>query len=106
MSPVKSPLILLHERDNILIVRRFIAEGEVIEIDGQSLTATSSVDVGHKLARFVLKKGQKVIRFGAPIGSISADVALGEHVHTHNMQSDYIPSHDRQAVKLDEVEHD
>jgi len=97
---------LLHERDNILIVRRFIAEGDSIDIDGQSLIATKSVDVGHKLARYALTKGQKVIRFGAPIGSISANVELGEHVHTHNMQSDYIPSHDRQAVQIDGVDYD
>jgi altronate dehydratase small subunit len=50
----------------------------------------SSVGVGHKLARHALSAGDKVRRYGAPIGSMTQGAASGEHVHLHNLQSDYL----------------
>jgi hypothetical protein len=34
-----------------------------------------------------------VLKYGAPIGSATADIAPGAHVHVHNMMSDYTPTH-------------
>ena len=36
--------------------------------------------------------GEHAGRYGALIGSITAPVAIGEHIHTHNLESDYIPT--------------
>jgi hypothetical protein len=33
-----------------------------------------------------------VIKYGAPIGSATRDIAPGEYVHTHNLKSDYLPT--------------
>lgn len=101
MSSVEPAVILLHERDTILIVRRPISAGESVEIDGQTIMIEKSVEVGHKLARSQMAVGDKVVRFGAPIGSMTQAVETGAHVHTHNMKSDYIATHDRGAVDLD-----
>ncbi|MBQ8894643.1 MAG: altronate dehydratase [Clostridia bacterium] len=40
---------------------------------------------GHKYAIKPLKKGKNVIKYGNPIGHATADIAVGEHVHTHNL---------------------
>lgn len=101
MSAVETATILLHERDTILIVRRPINAGETVKIDGKRVVIESKLSVGHKLARKHLAVGEKVIRFGAPIGSMTHSVEPGAHVHTHNMKSDYIATHDRGAVDLD-----
>jgi len=37
-----------------------------------------------------LRAGDKVRRYGSPIGSMTQDAAPGEHVHLHNLQSDYL----------------
>ena len=91
-------LILLHPDDNVLVLSAPIHAGQVLTIDGQAVTAGADVGVGHKLARHALAVGDKVLKYGAPIDSITTPVAAGGHVHLHNMKSDYIASHTRQAT--------
>jgi hypothetical protein len=95
--------ILLHPDDNVLVLAAPVRRGERLTIDGQPVVATADVAVGHKLARRALTAGDKVFKYGAPIGSMTAAAAAGEHVHLHNMKSDYIASHTRQAVGADEA---
>ena len=40
---------------------------------------------GHKYAIKPIAKGENVIKYGMPIGHATADIAIGEHVHTHNL---------------------
>ena len=44
-----------------------------------------NLEDGHKYARFDIKKGENVIKYGNPIGHATADIKKGEHVHTHNV---------------------
>lgn len=90
--------ILLHPDDNVLVLAEPIHAGQTIEIDGAALIAPGDVAVGHKIARRPLSIGEKVLKYGAPIGSMTAAAATGAHVHMHNMKSDYIASHTRQVV--------
>ncbi|MEJ0087713.1 MAG: UxaA family hydrolase [Pseudomonadota bacterium] len=92
------PLLLLHPDDNILVARRDIAQGERVEIDGASLVMPAAVELGHKLARRALEPDTRVLKYGAPIGSMKIAVARGEHVHLHNLRSDYIPSTSRDGT--------
>jgi (2R)-sulfolactate sulfo-lyase subunit alpha len=89
------PLLLLHPDDNILVARRDIRKGERVEIDGESLPMPVDIELGHKLARRALEADARVFKYGAPIGSMKLAVARGEHVHLHNLRSDYIPSTSR-----------
>jgi len=91
------PLLLLHPDDNILVARRDIAAGERVEIDGQSFSLPSAIELGHKLARRDLAADTRVLKYGAPIGSMKNAVARGEHVHLHNLRSDYLPSTSRET---------
>ncbi|WP_184718629.1 UxaA family hydrolase [Caulobacter sp.] len=91
-------LVLLHPDDNILVVAMPVKAGQALTIDGATVTASGDVTVGHKVARHALAAGDKVLKYGAPIGSMTAAAAAGEHVHMHNMKSDYIASHTRQAT--------
>lgn len=93
-----SNLVQLHPDDNVLVVCAAISAGEALAIGGDMVLAAKPIDVGHKLARVSLAPGVLVIKHGAPIGSTTAAIARGEHVHLHNMKSDYIPTHSREAV--------
>ena len=92
------PLLLLHPDDNIVVARRDIAAGESVELDGETFRIPAAVELGHKLARRVIEANDRVLKYGAPIGSMRARVARGEHVHLHNLKSDYIPSTTREGT--------
>jgi len=93
-----NPLILLHDKDNVLACRRRVHAGETLLIDGVPIAVSSDIDVGHKLARIDLAAGDVVLKYGAPIGSITRPTRIGEHVHTHNMKSDYMAITTRQST--------
>lgn len=85
-------LLLMSPEDNCLIARTALASGDVVAIDGLPVTLAQDIQIGHKVARRALAVGDKVLRYGALIGSITAPVTIGEHIHTHNLASDYIPT--------------
>lgn len=93
-----SPLLLLHPEDNVFVARRTIREGEKIAIDGREIRMSAAIPLGHKVARFSLQPGCPVLKYGASIGSATSHVAPGEHVHLHNMKSDYLPAPTPQAL--------
>ncbi|MFS1526026.1 UxaA family hydrolase [Microbulbifer sp. 2304DJ12-6] len=92
-------LIALSDEDNVLICCRPIKANEVVMINGTEMQLSTAIGVGHKVARQAITKGEKIVRCGMPIGSATVEIALGQHVHMHNIKSDYIPSHDRHAVQ-------
>ena len=92
-------VILLHPDDNVVVCRRTVTAGEHVVIEGMvDFVAAAGVEIGHKLARWALPSGARVIKYGAPIGSTTAPVSAGEWVHLHNMKSDYISAHTRAAT--------
>lgn len=42
---------------------------------------------GHKYALCDIKTGENIIKYGNPIGHVTADIKKGEHIHTHNMKT-------------------
>lgn len=90
-------LILLHEDDNVFVVVAPIEVGDILTIGGGTLPAREGITVGHKIARRALGPGDKVVKYGAPIGSMTAPAAAGDWIHMHNMKSDYIAAHSRSA---------
>jgi hypothetical protein len=91
-------LILLHPLDNVLVCGAPVSAGDDLRIDGDHVPAQTSIDIGHKVARRDLAVGDQVLRYGAPIGTVTAATARGQHVHLHNLTSNYLPTHTRQAV--------
>jgi hypothetical protein len=89
--------LLLDPADNILICVRSVARGTQIRIEGAEIMLCEDIAVGHKIARQALFSGDKVYRYGFPIGTMRDAAARGCHVHHHNLQSDYIPAHGRDA---------
>jgi SAF domain len=88
-------LLRLSPLDNVLVVVKAITEGQTLEVEGLKITAQKTIPFGHKVAAKALGLGEKIIKFGMPIGSSTMAIQPGDHVHTHNLQSDYIPSFGR-----------
>lgn len=96
MSPPK--VMLLHRDDNVVVSIMPVEGGDRLSVEGAEILAAEKIGVGHKLARGAIAPGDRILKYGAPIGSATQAIAPGEWVHVHNMKSDYIPTHDRQTV--------
>ncbi len=86
-------LLRLDSRDNMLTVIVAIDAGERICVAGQLTTVSRRLPLGHKVAARAIGVGEKIIKYGVPIGSATASIEIGEHVHTHNLKSDYLPTY-------------
>jgi galactarate dehydratase len=78
-----SPVIRLHEADNVATTRRPIGRGEEI---GAGLAALADIPRGHKVALTAIAAGDPIVKFGQIIGFASGPIPAGAHVHTHNVE--------------------
>ena len=77
----------IHEADNVAVAVEAIARGETVTLAGESYTAASDIPAGHKMAIQPIKAGEKVVKYGFPIGTAKADVPAGTWMHSHNVKS-------------------
>jgi LDH2 family malate/lactate/ureidoglycolate dehydrogenase len=57
-----------------------------------TVCSRQKVPFGHKIAIKDVAKGSPIVRYGYPIGVATADIKLGDHVHSHNMRSALSPA--------------
>jgi hypothetical protein len=86
-------LLLLSLEDNVVVACANLGDGERLRLDGTHMTVHGDAPVGFKIARRDLAPGDKVVKYGAAIGSVTAAIRRGEVVHLHNMKSDYLPTY-------------
>jgi len=89
--------VLLNKKDNVFVCCKQLLTGELTDVEGVDVAMTADITVGHKIARSTILKGENIIKYGVSIGSATKDITFGEHVHMHNIKSDYIASHTRQS---------
>ena len=87
---MKARLILLNSQDNVLTLAGSVTKGETLEFDNESFCMDKDLSLGHKIARDDIAQGDKVIKYGEVIGTATCDIARWQHVHSHNLVSDYI----------------
>ena len=98
-NPDDPRLLRLAEEDNVCAVRSVVRPGESIRIAGVEYPVTAEIPTGHKIAVRPIAAGERVFKYGAPIGSATRPIQPGDYVHTHNLKSDYLPTYTRQSGK-------
>jgi hypothetical protein len=84
-------MIVLAKQDNVGIALRGIAAGETaIDGEGVRITSVENVPLGHKIALTVIGAGDKIVRFGVPVGIARSTIEPGRLVHVHNVRSQYL----------------
>ncbi len=87
--PTDARLLILAAGDNIGVLIATLNAGENIMICGQMVTLSETLGLGHKLALTPIAAGEEIHKYGFPIGVAASDIALGAHVHIHNLKSRY-----------------
>ena len=83
----------VNDKDNVAtIFAEQVQGGNVIQIrdkkgETTEVKALEAVPYGHKIALCDIKKGEEIIKYGEAIGAASRDIAAGDYVHIHNMDS-------------------
>lgn len=93
MGSFDARVILLAPEDNCVAVAASLAAGTRLLIDGALVEIAADIGIGHKLARRDIAAGEKVLKYGAIIGSATQVIPRGAHIHLHNLASDYIPTY-------------
>jgi len=83
-------LIRLADRDNVAIATRNLQRGAVVEVAGEQLIARDAIPFAHKIAIRAIEQGGQVLKYGVPIGRAKIAIEPGQHVHVHNIKSDYV----------------
>jgi altronate hydrolase len=61
------------------------ATGESVVAGAVCVRAAEPIERGHKIALRAVAAGEPVIKYGLPIGRATAAIAVGAHVHSHNL---------------------
>jgi altronate hydrolase len=84
MSDQESLTIRLHAADNVIVVRTDLLAS--MPIEGEGIETRDHIPAGHKIATAPISAGEAVRKYDQIIGFARADIAVGEHVHTHNVE--------------------
>jgi len=81
-------VLILDARDNIAVCLADLTEGDVITQDDITITVKNRIPRGHKIATAEIAKNDGIIKYGERMGHAVAPIAIGEHVHVHNILGD------------------
>ena len=84
-------MIVLSAGDNVGIALRGIGAGETaVSSDGRRVACTEEIPQGHKVVLTPIAEGEKLIRFGVPVGIAKSEIRSGALAHVHNVRSQYL----------------
>lgn len=81
---LRADVLRAHGDDSVAVALRSLDPGAPA-ID--EVIARTAIPAGHKISLRSHAPGERIIKFGQPIGEASAPIAIGEHVHTHNLRA-------------------
>jgi altronate dehydratase small subunit len=85
--------LIIHPEDNVANLIGPGAKGQVVECMTEGEKATKSITLredlpaNHKFAAADIPAGGAVIKYGLNIGRALRDIARGDYVHVHNLES-------------------
>ena len=74
---------MLGSSDDVAVALKSVPAGDFLS--DLQLTTLSDIPAGHKVALHAIATGQPVRKFNQIIGFATQPIAIGEHVHTHNL---------------------
>ncbi len=96
--------LILNPADDVMIALRELPKDAVVN----SIRLLDAIPSGHKVAIKPVSKGAPIRRYGQVIGFATQDIAIGRHVHVHNLaigefEKDYRYSEDYVPTQLVDV---
>ncbi len=86
-------VFVIDASDNVAtVVVEPVQRGDRVRTNGRitdrQLAALDDIAYGHKIALEAIAAGDTVRKYGLSIGRATEDIQAGQHVHTHNVESE------------------
>ena len=98
----------LHAHDDVATAVESLREGTNIRLQtegaSREILITEDIPAGHKFAVRALGTGLRIRKYGELIGRLTRDVAAGQHVHLHNLETCARKSGVDEPIWLDRLE--
>ncbi|WP_068318727.1 UxaA family hydrolase [Polycladidibacter hongkongensis] len=75
--------LVIHPSDSVAVAIQSLAKGDRYE----GVTLLADVPAGHKFALKDIGAGEDVLKYGNSIGKAKEAIAVGAHVHAHNLKT-------------------
>lgn len=79
--------IKINANDMVAVALKPLAKGCVCQVDGQVVTLQEDIPQAHKFALRDIRKGERIYKYGFPIGTAEEEIKKGAWVHTHNLKT-------------------
>lgn len=92
-SPSALRALVIHTEDNVANLIGAGQRGRSVactvegEAEPQTIDLVDDIPQNHKFARRDIAAREEILKYGSSIGVASRDIRRGEHVHTHNIES-------------------
>ena len=77
----------INPADSVVVCLQPKTKGEIIEVDGMSITINQDTPAGHKVLIKNVKQGENIIKYGYPIGHARQDLKAGDWVNENNLKT-------------------
>ena len=104
---MKQTFIKIDPKDTVVVCLQSKKKGDVIEVDGRTITVGQDTPAGHKILLSDTPAGTDIIKYGYPIGHANVDLKAGDWVNENNLKTnlagtltyEYHPVDDSLSIK-------
>ena len=83
--------LMMDNKDNVATAIAELHAGEAVSVlvnsERLEVKLGEAIRFGHKFAVKPINKGEDVVKYGQSIGRSTSAIAVGQHIHTHNVES-------------------
>lgn len=77
----------INRADSVVVCLEAMKKGDVIEVDGKTVTLNQDTPAGHKVLITDAPTGTNIIKYGYPIGHAITDLKAGDWVNENNLKT-------------------
>ena len=77
----------INRADSVVVCLEAMKKGDVVEVDGKTVTLNQDTPAGHKVLITDAPAGTNIIKYGYPIGHAITDLKAGDWVNENNLKT-------------------